>query len=278
MATIHENSLKCVRIEMLAEITQAHLSWASGFFCSWKGKTFLITNWHVVTLKNFQTKETLHPSGAVPGFFNLHYHSVIKENGKIVSNHEAVSNKLELYQYEIHEEEKVYTNQKWVEHPTLGNNVDIVAIELSDKFVTAPYELVTFDIESELQKDKTLQIMDNLFVTGFPLNTSTTPNKYPIYKSATIASEPDVFSELPIFYVDGKTKAGMSGSPVIKKDDIIKKSVTKTGIHLNQGRIELAGIYSGRDRQEEDEHMAELGIVWRYQECLIPILEKAYSH
>ncbi|WP_299316049.1 hypothetical protein [uncultured Aquimarina sp.] len=273
---MHENSLKCVRIEILAENTKAHLSWASGFLCSWKDKTFLITNWHVVTLKNFQTKESLHSSGAIPGFFNLQYHTVIRKNGQITSFIETSKSELELYKHEMHDTEKVYTEPKWFEHPTLAN-IDVVAIEVTDEIVSQPCEIVTFDIESELNKDKTLKVMDNVFVTGFTLNTSTTPNKYPIYKGATIASEPDIFGELPIFYIDGKTKSGMSGSPVVKKDDVIKPTATPTGIVLNQGRIELAGVYSGRDRQGEDEHKAELGIVWRFQECLIPILEKACS-
>jgi hypothetical protein len=35
----------------------------------------------------------------------------------------------------------------------------------------------------------------------------------------------------------------------------------------------LVGIYSGRDRQERSEFEAELGIVWPYKECLMPIVE-----
>ncbi|PHN93501.1 hypothetical protein CSC80_11300 [Maribacter sp. 6B07] len=133
------------------------------------------------------------------------------------------------------------------------------------------------DIDEEISKDLKIGIMDDIFVTGFPLKTNTTPNKFPIYKGATIASEPDIFNSLPMFYIDGKTKSGMSGSPVIKKDNTIKTIATPTGITLNQGRIGLAGVYSGRDRQEKDEYEAELGIVWRLKECLLPILESASS-
>ncbi len=59
--------------------------------------------------------------------------------------------------------------------------------------------------------------MNQAFVTGYPLEASTTPNKFPIYKSGIIASEPMVFNSEPRFYIDGKTKKGYSGSPVVLK-------------------------------------------------------------
>ena len=114
--------------------------------------------------------------------------------------------------------------------------------------------------------------MDQAFVTGYPLSATTTPNGLPIYKSGTIASEPRIFDSEPRIYIDGKTKTGMSGSPVmVKQRTQPEKCDTLRGAAANT--LDFIGIYSGRDRQEQSEFEAELGIVWPYRECLIPIIE-----
>ncbi|QXP78715.1 MULTISPECIES: trypsin-like peptidase domain-containing protein [Winogradskyella] len=275
--TINENSLKCVRIEVLAENTKAHLTWGSGFLCKKDEKTFLVTNWHIVTLKNFQTKENLHSSGAIPCFLNLFVHS-IKQTESTSSWYELAIKELEIYNSEGEGDEKIFNNiPKWYEHPTSGSEIDVVVLDITSELANTSFELTSFNIDEEISKDVKLRVMDDVFVTGFPLKTSTTPNKLPIYKGATIASEPNMFSSLPLFYIDGKTKSGMSGSPVIKKDNDIKQIPSATAITLSQGRIGLVGVYSGRDRQEKDEYEAELGIVWKFKECLLPIIEYACS-
>lgn len=97
----------------------------------------------------------------------------------------------------------------------------------------------------------------------------------PIYKSGTIASEPAVFDSQPRIYIDGKTKTGTSGPPVMVK--------RKAGLGGDDGGaanedLRFVGIYSGRDRQEPSEFEAELGIVWPLRECLLPILESYLDH
>ena len=116
--------------------------------------------------------------------------------------------------------------------------------------------------------------MDQAFVTGYPLEASTTPNKFPIYKSGIIASEPMIHNSEPRFYIDGKTKKGYSGSPVVMKE----YSTSQQNARINgftHEKLNFIGIYSGRDRQEETEFEAELGIVWPYRDCLLPILKQA---
>src|SRR5690242_7246944 len=65
-----------------------------------------------------------------------------------------------------------------------------------------------------------------LFVIGYPQNTE---NFYPIWKSGTIASEPNLMPlGIPFFYIDATTRKGMSGSPVVFRDN--KISDPKGGI------------------------------------------------
>jgi len=118
--------------------------------------------------------------------------------------------------------------------------------------------------------------MDQAFVTGYPLSATTTPNSLPIYKSGTIASEPRVFDSQPRIYIDGKTKTGMSGSPVMVKRQNQLRERTRSN-DSGADTLDFVGIYSGRDRQERSEFEAELGIMWPYKECLIPIIEAFLS-
>jgi len=267
-----------VRIEILAENTQTHMSWASGFFCKWEDRFYLVTNWHVVSGRNFQSGEILNRHGAIPGFFNLHFHCVERTGANRMRSAEVVRTTFPLYKLENVKGEDIYTDPLWIEHPIHKRKIDVVAIDITDDFIQLGKEVLAYDIEEELKKQVNLKIMDDVFITGYPLNTSTTPNKFPIYKGATIASEPDFYKDLPIFYVDGKTKKGMSGSPVIRKDNNFRDTSSVNEIPFTQGVTEFIGVYSGRARQEIDEYSAELGIVWRYKECLIPLLKIAYSN
>lgn len=162
---------------------------------------------------------------------------------------------------------------RWLEHPLFGADIDVIALDIG----SAPplgTQVCPIDLETELAAQIRLAVMDQAFVTGFPLQARTTPNSLPVYKSGTIASEPAVFDSQPRIYIDGKTKAGMSGSPVM-----VKRS---GGLAGKDGRTALedlhfVGIYSGRDRQEPSEFEAELGIVWPFRACLLPVLEAYFD-
>jgi len=152
--------------------------------------------------------------------------------------------------------------------------VDVVAIQVAAKSLNE-FNIFCVDIDTELQKNTEINVMDQAFVTGYPLEASTTPNKFPIYKSGIIASEPMIFNSEPRFYIVGKTKKGYSGSPVVMKQTDTSNNESKVNGFTHE-RLDFIGIYSGRDRQEETEFEAELGIVWPYKDCLLPILKQAH--
>jgi hypothetical protein len=255
------HSFRVAKLEILAANTLAPLGDATGFFCAYRGHTFLVTNWHVVSGRHYQTNLPLHHSRALPGVLKVHAHIA---NQTITPFTPPTSST--VFQFSL-------LNQAgsgcWLEHPLFGSNVDVIAIEVNSR-ISDCAKIFRIDLESELDNDAHLQVMDQAFVTGYPLSASTTPNSLPIYKSGTIASEPRVFDSEPRIYIDGKTKTGMSGSPVMIKRNA--KSAQDTDEWLRNG-LGLVGIYSGRDRQERSEFEAELGIVWPYKECLMPIVE-----
>ncbi len=252
---INITSVRGVLIRAYTDETEYELGSASGFLCTYKHRYFLVTNWHVFSGKNFETKELINSNAAIPEKIDFEFASMTEKDGDRFRPIRVLGNKIPLY----HDGEPLYRT-----HPSNGSDYDVSVLELD---LIPQINDSTFDVSKEISKESKLAVMDQVFIVGYPLKTSTTPNDYPIYKAATVASEPDIYSK-PLFYVDGKTKKGMSGSPVIKKHGIKFDGVTFT-----EGRIDLVGIYSGRNGATSDESEAELGIVWHLKECVIPILE-----
>ena len=149
----------------------------------------------------------------------------------------------------------------WYEHPDFGRAVDVVAIplpeNLREQYRFFPINAVTFDT------DYKEEVADDAFVIGYPFS-DPTYLQLPVWKRASIASEPDVdLDQLPKLLIDTATRSGLSGSPVIMQRVGIHgmKGGTLTGSEMI-GRIRnFIGIYSGRIGT--DEFKAQLGIVWK---------------
>jgi hypothetical protein len=269
-------SIQSVKIKILAERTKIEITSATGFLCEYKEKLFLITNWHVVNGRNNFTKELLDTKhGALPGFLYLQliYTQQVQDD-----NFNTFPLPFEQPLFYYNSDEDFYDESKplWIEHDR-KNEIDVVAIDLTQfkNLSSLPgFKLATYKIEEEIaysQYTSGISVMDKAFIIGFPLSSGVSPNEYPIYKGATIASEIKDNDEPPIIFIDEKTKSGMSGSPVILKHEF---SGSPEGDAL-YGKTQLIGIYSGRESTSPELTEAELGIVWKIEECLLPILEKA---
>jgi len=269
---IHLLSYRSIRLKELAEGEgTVLLGHSTGFFCFFQERYFLITNWHVVSGRHFQTKKLLHTDAVAPGFLKFDFYS-IKNTGNsstIWTNHTTT---IPLYSEQYNEDSKL-----WLEHPRFGSDVDVVAIDISELVRKTKHKHVScYLIEDEINKNDKLKVMDDVFVAGYPLHSSVSPNELPIYKGGTIASEPHVTDTLPLFLVDTKTKKGMSGSPVIvrKTASMVDCAHNGTATFTN-GALNLVGVYSGRERTEKELNEAELGIVWSLRDGLLPILKQS---
>jgi len=262
----HLHSFRVAKLEVAAQDTLAPLGDATGFFCEFHNRTFLVTNWHVVSGRHYQTRLPLHRSQALPGMLKVHTHIA---NTVVPITAPSWST---VFQIPLLNDDG---SPCWLEHPLFGCNVDVIAIEV-DSRVPDCSKIYRIDLEAELARDTQLAVMDQAFVTGYTLSATSTPNSLPIYKSGTIASEPRVFDSEPRIYIDGKTKTGMSGSPVMVKRRQ-RRDATDEVRDAGGNTLDFVGIYSGRDRQERTEFEAELGIMWPYRECLIPIIEAFLS-
>lgn len=171
----------------------------TGFFVKRKEKQYLITNWHNVTAKNPNTGDFINYA-VEPDFLKVQ----IYKNKEIL---EPVDFKISLKNNQ--------GKPVWLEHPTHGSKVDVVAIP-----VEIPQDKLVMFIEECIEpynENTVSSVKDDVYVLGFPFGISIA-NIFPIWKRASIASEPIVdIDDLPKMYIDTASRPGMSGSPVIYK-------------------------------------------------------------
>lgn len=234
------------------------LATGSCFFWGLNGRTFLVTNWHNLTGRNPLTNQLMSKTGAIPdriAFMAFKRVSEPDSDGFFELNFMPV--KVELCD--------ALSNPQWFEHPTLGQKVDIAAIDVT-QFVQG------FQIEhaNALESDAVLDVVasQDVFVVGFPFGLITNAPA-PIWKRGSIAIDPTFNPEdLPKMLVDTATREGMSGSVVIARHIIVgrdysKKDGTKSQPVLFAKLDLVVGIYSGR--HYPDLEKAQLGIVWKRQ-------------
>lgn len=228
--------------------TDTVLSSGTGFIYSKDGADYLITNWHNVTGRNPIDGNCLSDSLAVPDMIT----TLFRVKGNPVSSRRE---HLALYRDDAMQE------PSWLEHPSYGCKVDVVALPLPaylvDSYQFFPINAVTFD------SDFKTKVADDAFIVGYPF--SDTPYlQLPIWKRASVASEPDIdLDQLPKFLVDTATRSGLSGSPVVMQRTGIhgKSGGTITGSELIGTIRNFIGVYSGR--VGTDETKAQLGVVWK---------------
>ena len=226
---------------------------ASAFFYALNKRTFLITNWHVVSGRNPAGRAPLLSNAAIPDSLKLHIPiDTSREGVKSMGWKEGL---LPLYVDESR------TSPVWFVHPVHREAVDVVAIPLdglSDTMLLAA-------------NDKGLDLDDldlypslDVYVVGFP-RAMFGGARLPIWKRGSIATEPDFdIDGLPKFLIDTATREGMSGAPVYAQEvgTWMPRGVTDPGARIiGKGRM-FVGVYSGRIGAE-NEFKAQLGIVWK---------------
>ena len=217
---------------------------ATGFIWMIGKRLFLVSNWHVLAGRNTYTGQPLHSSAAVPD--QLHFHFAEQEASQI----KWLEGRLDL-----HDAREQAT---WLQHPTLGQDIDIGAIEIPVPGVTKTFLALT---EEDTKSDIAISVGSEVFIVGYPLGMAK-QLQLPIWKRGSIASEFSVpFDGLPIFVVDTATREGMSGSPVYARSMGAYIS-SGGGLNISTGiTSKFLGVYSGR-YGSTDELSAQLGRVW----------------
>lgn len=268
METLHHFSLTTAPVRVFNAASK-HLATATSFFYeAADSQLFLITNWHVVTGRD-PTKPSYSETGAIPNLLKIKVH---KKQDKVDGKKNIVVSAISEIPIPINSEDG--NVPKWLEHPEHKLKVDVVGIKIEEhsKFREA-YELHAANKWKEFHRDYEPQVMDDVFVVGYPWGLSATAARgggLPVYKRGCIASDPIInFRRLPCVLIDCRTTSAMSGSPVI---------ASHSGIFMPDGRIsnntvlgtvsKFLGIYSGRLRSDEsiegyEENISEIGIVWK---------------
>jgi hypothetical protein len=151
----------------------------------------------------------------------------------------------------------------WLEHPTLGRQVDVAAIDVTDLIVG--YEVTS---ANTLESNAALRphVSQDVFILGYPFGPMDNASA-PIWKRGTIALDPTFDIEnLPKMLIDTATREGMSGSVVLARQFVpMPWSEARDGtIHVRvpfSDHDTVIGIYSGR--HYADLEKAQLGIVWK---------------
>jgi hypothetical protein len=224
---------------------------ATGFVVEYRGRNFLVSNWHVFAGRNADTGELLSPkTGAIPNQVRIAHH------------HKKQLGMWQMVGESLYNEDGA---PRWVTHP-FGPRVDVAVLELrkiKDWMVLRPFDLALENVDIQVYPGMPIQVI------GFPLGLRENIF-FPIWKTGHLASDYDLYHKgLPAFLIDATTRAGMSGSPVVART--FGSHVTRNGGMIIGGgtMTRFLGVYAGRVHED-----AEVGRVWR-PSALREVLEHA---
>lgn len=236
------------------------LSTGTCFFTKRNGITYLVTNWHIVSGRNADTKQCLEATGAIPNRLRVF---IAEDQGEGTARYHENSY-IDIPLYDEND------TPLWYELAIENRMIDVALIPLSNTdFLHCTIE----DAEEPFNEKVHYEIASEIFIIGFPFAKNT--EFMPIWKKATVASEPEIdMDDMPYFYADTATKAGMSGSPVILYKDRPVIIVNEEENQISRHKTKFIGVYSGRIGANSDtRNDAQLGRIWK-ESVIDRILEK----
>ena len=251
---VYIDSLSIVSVFIEMYFDKIKLATGTAFFTEKDNQKYLVTNWHNFSGRNSITKEPLDINSAIPNKVRVYHHD-LKKIGNVIPK-----------DYILQDDN---FNSLFYEHPIYSNRVDVAILPISNKSDIYTVEQAIED--SDPYKNWSIEVGENLYVLGYPYGI-TASAYFPIWKAATIASEPSIdIDNLPKFYIDTATKKGMSGSPVIQKERRTVALMDKDKI-TSRFRVNFIGVYSGRVIEAKNKFDTQIGIVWK-KSCIDEIIE-----
>lgn len=245
-----EPSAKSLRV--VTRANGADLGPATGFLVSEQGTSWLVTNWHVLSGRNAETKTIMPKTGATPDSINIRFHGIAL----------GTFNEVEV---PLRDYDGVPV---WHEHPVHGHAVDVAALNLTGvgQVVTetatsvtysTPISFYSYDLNATDPSRIFISVTERLSIIGFLTGEGVAG--FPIWTQGFVASEPDLkYRDLPCFLIDSRTREGQSGSPTVFYSTTGQYpsgvGVTTLGAAIN---TRFMGVYSGRINAKSD-----IGRVW----------------
>lgn len=237
MTTIHQPSVMSLLIEMRFNGTP--IATGTGFVVNTARGHALITNRHNVTGRRQDDGQPLSPTGAIPNELVI-AHNAKGRLGTWVRRTEALYN--------------TSMETRWVEHPVLGARADVVALPLMH---IQDVEFYPYD-PSNPGHDMSVGPADIVSVIGFPFGL-TGGGACALWATGFMASEPQIQLDLPVLFIDCRSRPGQSGSAVIAFRNGGAVPMANGNTAMFTGPVwRFLGVYSGRVNSESD-----IGIVWK---------------
>jgi hypothetical protein len=223
---------------------------ATGFLVRSSAGTLLVSARHVFTALDNETGSPLSKDGA-PDAFLVELPIKAENDGRVIFT------SLEVKTCDTDDKGDLI-EQKWFDHPVHGSKVDIAAVAFPhgyDQDLLTPLKntlpFVACPPPSALFPPTT-----PVSVIGYPFARKG-PQGTAVWTTCNVASEYGTEDDL-FFYVDGATRPGQSGSPVVKFAP--DGNLSPFGGIISNGRpaSHFAGLYSGRINKESD-----IGKVWK---------------
>lgn len=238
LSAIDQFSVVSLPVSVL--FNEIELSIATAFVWQDSDQPYLVTNWHVVSGRNFETGATLHKQAAEPNILRVFFTVRGNLGGR------------GSFEIPLRNEDG---EPRWRVHPRRGHKVDVAVLPLP----AIPGHLELHPMNRLKQHPIRYGVASDVFVVGYPMGL----NAFPIWKRGTIAAEPNLsyFGENPPpFLIDSATRQGLSGSPVILREQNYVDERTNI---MEMGSIgsRFIGVYSGR-YAPRDPLEAQIGMVW----------------
>ncbi|HTV27708.1 MAG TPA: hypothetical protein VMF32_07985, partial [Xanthobacteraceae bacterium] len=177
---------------------EQELSTATGFYYKFQGKIFLITTWHNVSGRDTNTLQPISDHGGLPDRMKI----LIGCRG-----HVGEWEEMDIPLYQDQDSVEQGSEAVWLEHCVDHQKIDVVAIPIP---VPEWAEVHTIDIVNTAPR-MLLRISAEVFVLGYPRGISG-GRGFPIWKRASIATEPAINLDGPRLLIDTATRQGMSGA------------------------------------------------------------------
>lgn len=255
--------LSYVPMQLKIKQDDSYVFGGTGFLYEKNNFVFLITNRHVVTTRDLDNNPLPSVNISTKPTSVEFFTSLFRKD--ITTGHMDVKKGKEICKVELYDA----TNQPiWLKHPTL--KIDVVAIPMYEKDPPRNnFSEGQLCINNSIRFDDrmVINISDDVFVVGYPFGrTAGERSPLPIWKRATIASEPldDYYQDgRKTFLIDTTTRSGMSGSPVIRKSNVLHYPGRHTRVCVtDRENYKFLGIYSARI-DGDNEADSYLGLVWK---------------
>jgi Trypsin-like peptidase domain len=241
MTRLDQFTLTTVPLEQYFDDTP--LGQGTGFVWRARDQHYLVTNWHVLSMRDFFTRANLRKDAGRPNtlrtLFNIETGSFAKQPWDI----------------KIRDEEG---GPLWLVHPK--RSIDIAVLPLPPR----PPDLIValYPLNVLANTKLRIEIGMEVFILGYPFKIERPGPAYPVWKRGSIASEPELVGlTTPYMLVDTASRPGMSGAPVIRRSWSGQLVEPGNLPEVDMPFSKFIGVYSGR-LPTDHPHEAQIGLVW----------------